>query len=113
MGFSLMVFVVCSTNYEGEVPVQTMRVYEGIEEWLYSFLTSALDEAEWSASLPGSYTSLRKSHRCSLNRRVGGPRSRSGRSFENKNLFPLPGIELRLLRSFFDIQRTVHRYIFL
>ena len=49
----LMLFVVCSTNYEGEVPVHAMKVYEGIEKWLYSFLTSALDKCEWSASLSG------------------------------------------------------------
>ena len=95
----LMFFMVCSKDYEGKVPVHAMKVYEETEEWLYSFLTSALDECEWSDSLPGPYTSLRKSPRYSLNRRVGGPLNRSGRSFEKKNIFLLPGIEPQLLRS--------------
>jgi hypothetical protein len=34
---------------------------------------------------------------CPLNRRLGGPPNRSGWTEEEKNLLPLPGIELRFL----------------
>jgi hypothetical protein len=51
--------------------------------------TSALGGGEWSASRPGRFP------RYPLDRRLGGPQSRSGRCGEEKNLLPLPGIELR------------------
>jgi hypothetical protein len=40
---------------------------------------------------------LRKSPRYPFHGRLGGPQSRSGRCEVEKNLLPLPGIELRLL----------------
>jgi hypothetical protein len=33
-----------------------MKVYGGVDVWIYSFLTSALAGGEWSASLPGRFT---------------------------------------------------------
>jgi hypothetical protein len=33
-----------------------IKTYEGVEEDLHAFLTSALDEGEWSASLPSRFT---------------------------------------------------------
>jgi hypothetical protein len=44
----------------------------------YSFMTSALDEGEWSASRPGRALAQGKDPRYPLYRRLGGPQSRSG-----------------------------------
>jgi hypothetical protein len=44
----------------------------------YSFLTSALDGGEWSASHPGCALPPGKEPRYPLDRRLGGPQSRSG-----------------------------------
>jgi hypothetical protein len=33
-----------------------MKMYWGVEVYLHAFLTSALDESEWSASHPGQTT---------------------------------------------------------
>jgi hypothetical protein len=49
------------------------------------FLTSVLDGGEWSASRPGRFTKG-ESPRYSLDRRLGGPQSQSGRNVEEKNL---------------------------
>jgi hypothetical protein len=59
-------------------------------EWRYGSthsLTSALDEGEWSASPQG------KSPWYKLDRRLGGPQSRSARGGEEKNSQPSQGIE--------------------
>jgi hypothetical protein len=51
-------------------------------EWMYRatfLLTSALVGGEWSASLPGRFTSVGKSPRYPLDRSLGGPQSRYGR----------------------------------
>jgi hypothetical protein len=55
-------------------------------------LTSALDGGEWSASRPGRFI-LGKEPLDSLDRKLGGPRSRSGRGGEEKNSKPPPEIE--------------------
>jgi hypothetical protein len=52
------------------------------------FLTSALVGGEWSTSRPGRFTPRGKSPRYPLDRRLGGPQSRSGRSGEEKILSP-------------------------
>jgi hypothetical protein len=44
-----------------------------------SFLTSALDGGEWSASRPGRANPRGKDRRYPMYRRLGGPQSRSGR----------------------------------
>jgi hypothetical protein len=71
-------------------------LHEGVlGDWRYSsthFLTSALDGGEWSASRPGRFTP-RESPWCPLDRRLGGPQSRSGRGGEEKNSQPPPRIE--------------------
>jgi hypothetical protein len=60
-----------------------MKAYWGVELQLHA-LTSALDGGEWSAaSHPG------KSPWYPLDRRLGGPQSRSGRGGEDKNFQPL------------------------
>jgi len=38
-----------------------MNEYGRVEEWPHVFLTSALDEVEWSASRPGRATSREES----------------------------------------------------
>jgi hypothetical protein len=53
-----------------------------------SFLTSALDGSEWSASSSSRFTS-----RYPLDRKLGEPQSRSGRRGVQKNLLSLSGIE--------------------
>jgi hypothetical protein len=50
------------------------------------FLASSLDGSEWSASRPGRFTHWEKSPWYSLDRRLGGPQSQSGRCGEEKNL---------------------------
>jgi hypothetical protein len=54
----------------------------------YAFLTSALEGGEWSASRLGPLYP-----RYPLDRRLGGPQSRSGHGGEEKNSQPPPGIE--------------------
>jgi hypothetical protein len=54
-----------------------------------------LDESEWSASRPSRYILLEKSPRCPLDRRLGGPQSRSGPCGVEKNFLPLSWIERR------------------
>jgi hypothetical protein len=39
------------------VPVHAMRAYGGVELWLHTFFTSALDREEWPASSPGCFNS--------------------------------------------------------
>jgi len=34
-----------------------MKTYWGVEAWIHAFLASGLDGGEWSASLPGHFTS--------------------------------------------------------
>jgi len=54
----------------------TRRHEAGLEVWLHSFLTSALDRGEWLTSCPGQFTSEDRVQ-YSLNRRLGGPQSHS------------------------------------
>jgi hypothetical protein len=64
-------------------------------EWRYSSthsLTSVLDGGQWSTSRPGALPQG-KNPWYPLDRRLGGPQSRSGRGGEDKNSQPPPGIE--------------------
>jgi hypothetical protein len=70
----------------------------GVEIQLRSFLTMTLDDGEWLTSRSRRYI-LRKESRNTLNRRLGGTHSRSGRFGEEKNLLPLPGFELRTVQT--------------
>jgi hypothetical protein len=45
----------------------------GAKVWLHSFLTSALQDDEWSTSRPCRFTPQKKKIRYPLNRRLGGP----------------------------------------
>jgi hypothetical protein len=55
-----------------------MKAYGGVDVFIHIFVTSALAVEEWSASSP----------RYPLNKRLGGPQSRSGRFAEEKILDP-------------------------
>ena len=69
------------------IPVHAMKHVGGAEVQLHSFVTSALDKGEWSNSRPDRFTP-EKELRYPLNTRLGGPRSRSGRYGEHKNVCP-------------------------
>jgi hypothetical protein len=56
-----------------------MKAYRGVDVQIHIFLTSALAGGEWSASRPGRFTPGGKSPRYPLDRRLGGPQSRSRR----------------------------------
>jgi hypothetical protein len=58
---------------------------------LRPFLTPALDGCEWSTSCHGRNSMTEP--RYALNRRLGGPRSRSLRFGKEKYLLPLPGFD--------------------
>ena len=60
------------------------RHIRGVEVWLHSIVTSAVDGGEWFTSRFVRFTPG-KEPRYSLNRRLGGPKSRSGRFEEGKN----------------------------
>ena len=56
-----------------------MKAYRGVGVKLHSFLASALDETEWSASRPYRFTAPEEPWYV-LNTKLGGPQGRS-RSF--------------------------------
>jgi len=64
-----------------------MVTYGGVEVEFHAFLTSVLEGVEQSNSSPGLFTPGEKA-RYSLDRRLGGPQSRSGRSDEEKSPCP-------------------------
>ena len=41
----------------GHHPIPVARKFLEVEVWLHAFRTSAIDGSEWSASLPGSFSS--------------------------------------------------------
>jgi len=69
-----------------------MKAYWGVVVLFHAFLTLTLG-GEWSASRPGRFIPKGKSLWYALDRRLGGPQSRSGRGGEEKNSQPPPGIE--------------------
>ena len=56
-------------------------------------LIKALDGVSCQLQAPAALPPRGKELHCPLNRRLGGPQSRSGRFGEAKNLLPLSGIE--------------------
>jgi hypothetical protein len=56
-----------------------MKMYGGMALYLHAFLTSVLDEGEWSASRPGRFITGETAPRYPLDRRLDGPQSLSGR----------------------------------
>jgi hypothetical protein len=75
-----------------------------VEIELHASLISALDGGEWSASHPGRFIPQGKSPLYSLDRRLDGPQSQSGRGSEDKNSQPLSGL------GFAIIQPVAQRY---
>jgi hypothetical protein len=61
-------------------------------------LTTAINGGEWSASRPCRFYPQGKSPRYPLDRRLGGPQSRSGRGGEEKNSQPLPELEPSIIK---------------
>jgi hypothetical protein len=72
-----------------------MKTYGGVEVELHAFLTSALDVGKWVASRPGRFTPGETAPLYPLDKRLGGPQSRSGRGSEEKEVLPLPRIKSR------------------
>jgi hypothetical protein len=69
-----------------------MKTYWGVELWLHA-LTSTLYEGECSVLRTGYLISKEKAPRYPLDKRLGGPQSRSGSGGEMKKSQPLPRIE--------------------
>jgi hypothetical protein len=59
-----------------------MKTYGEVDVYIHIDLISALVGGEWSASFPGRFTPGGKCPRYLLDRRLGGPQSRSGRGGE-------------------------------
>jgi hypothetical protein len=73
-----------------------METHGGVAMYLHAFLTLAFGGGEWTASRPSRFTHQGKSPWYLMDKRLGGPQSRSGRGGEDKNsIIPLPGIEPR------------------
>jgi hypothetical protein len=74
-----------NTDAEG---ITDSNLFHNGSGWRYSStqsLTSTLDGAEWSASCPAALHPRKPPTRYPLDRRLGGPQSRSGRGGEEKN----------------------------
>jgi hypothetical protein len=69
-----------------------MKVYGGGGTVL-TFLKSAPDGSDWSASHHCRFTPRGLSHRYPFDRSLSGPQSRSGGRGEETNLVSLPGLE--------------------
>jgi hypothetical protein len=69
------------------------KVYGGVEIQIHTFLTSTLHEGKGSSSSPGRFIPGKRMLWYPLDRRLGGPQSRSGRGGEEKNSQPLPGLQ--------------------
>jgi hypothetical protein len=74
-----------------------MKTYRGVEDYRYTFLTSALDGEEWSASRPGCFTPEEKVPSIHWMGTGMGGTPEMGLNAVEKNLLPLLGIELRFL----------------
>jgi len=68
-----------------------MEVYAGVEIYLHSFLTLALDQGEWSTSHPDGITFWRKCPQNPCKRRVGQPIAGVG-TLEKRNISSVLGI---------------------
>jgi hypothetical protein len=74
------------------VPLHAKKSTGGKEGYSsYSFSTSALDGGEWSASRSGRAISPGKGPWYPLERRLGGPQSRTGQRGQRKNPFDSAG----------------------
>jgi hypothetical protein len=64
-----------------------------------TFLTSALEGGEWSASRPGRFTPMERAPGTHWIGGGVGPQSRSGNGGEEKNSQPLLGLEPPIIHS--------------
>jgi hypothetical protein len=80
--------------------VQAVRPIGGVQVYLYSSMTTALEGVEGSASCPGRSLPLGKT-RCPMYRRLGGPEGRSG---QVRKISPPPGFDPR------TVQHVASRY---
>jgi hypothetical protein len=90
-------------RYIKSVPISPWRWQGGEEYRSYSFLTSAVDGGEWSASLPDLTlppAEITPPRRYPLDRRLDGPQSWSGRRGYRKNSFASVGDRTAVARSF-------------
>jgi hypothetical protein len=62
-----------------------MKAYWGVEYSSTHSLTSALDGGEWSSSRAGRFSPQGENPWYPMDRKLGGPLSRSGRGGEEKN----------------------------
>jgi hypothetical protein len=62
------------------------KMYGEMEVHFHAFLTSALDDAEWIASLSGRFNP----RECALGKRLGGSQCWSGPGGEEKEFFHYP-----------------------
>jgi hypothetical protein len=74
--------------------MHAMKEYEEVDVWLHTFLTSAPDGGEWSASGTGRFTSEELVPCASSTGRRMGPRATLN-ALKNRKIFPLPNIEPR------------------
>jgi hypothetical protein len=70
-----------------------MKAYWGVEVYHLALFDLGTEGGEWSASRPGRFTPRERAPFYPLDRRLGGPQSRSGRGGEEKNSQPPPAIE--------------------
>jgi hypothetical protein len=82
--------------------VQAVRPIRGVEVYLYSFLTTALEGDEGSALRPGRSLPPGKS-RYPLYRRLGGPQGRPG---QLRKISPPPGFDPR---TFLLLAQSLYR----
>lgn len=85
------------------------QVYEGVEVYLDSVLTSALSVGGWATSRTGRFTPGERVPVTQVHSRLGGPRNPSGRFGKREQLLPVPEIEpwfvgcaVRLLKGSFN-----------
>ena len=95
----------CSIVSFSKIKVPATQAHTGVELQIYSFLTSALDGCQRSASHPGHFPPG-KERRCKLNWRVGGPKG-SPNILEKERVLFLPGFEIR------TVQYTVYLLTYL
>jgi len=69
-----------------------MKAYEGVEVWLHSLFTLALDGSEWSTSSPGRFSSV-KELQCPFNRKLGDSQCQFGHFEERKKFIAPAGIQ--------------------
>jgi hypothetical protein len=72
-------------KYGKDASANAIKTYRGVEARLHSFLTSAVDGDEWSASRPGRFDPG-KEPRYPFNRRLGGPHSWTGHNVVIKTI---------------------------